>query len=101
MKKHEQEITIEKAMEIIKEWFNRPTHTLPAESVCNAYEVICKKALENKRYGKKIEEKCKNCLHAKETDIAGLLFCQCDGRSKNEDMECNIDAFELSDRFLK
>ena len=48
-----------------------------------------------------MEEKCKNCLHAEGTDIAGLLFCQCDGHSKNEDMDCNIDAFELSDRFLK
>ena len=47
---NKQEITVKTAMEIIKEWFNRPTHILPSESVCNAYKVICKKALENEVY---------------------------------------------------
>lgn len=41
--------SLENAMGIIEEWFDRPTHILPCESVCEAYKYICKKAVENEK----------------------------------------------------
>lgn len=36
-----------------------------------------------------VEKCCENCIHAKETDIDGLIDCEKDGRSKDCDMVCN------------
>ena len=32
---------------------------------------------------------CENCFYATETDIAGLVQCELDGRSKDDDMVCD------------
>ena len=36
-----------------------------------------------------MEKCCENCIHAKETDIDGLIDCEKDGRSKDCDMICD------------
>lgn len=39
-----------------------------------------------------INRHCENCAYAQPTDIDGLIDCDVDGRSKDDDMFC--DAFE-------
>ena len=42
-------MTLHRAEEIIQEWYDRPLHFLPAESVCKAYRFICDKAEDKER----------------------------------------------------
>ena len=34
-------------------------------------------------------ERCETCTHAHPTDIDGLIDCELDGRSKDDDMVCD------------